>query len=185
MRWPKMPPCVNKLEERSMKQKTSKTKICSKCLKRKSRLEFYKSRKAKDGLRSPCKTCYKAKYGNKYNTYKRQWLKNHPEYLKQWAKANPVRRKLINIKWVYNLTPVAFLSMLFEQGFACQDCRTPFGNDRSTRPNIDHDHDAPCCDGYRSCGKCIRGLVCSKCNGERAKKDRIARQDARQEQEAA
>ena len=28
--------------------------------------------------------------------------------------------------------------------------------------SVDHDH--VCCPGRRSCGKCIRGLICSHCN---------------------
>jgi hypothetical protein len=27
---------------------------------------------------------------------------------------------------------------------------------------VDHDH--ACCDGPTSCGKCVRGFICSKCN---------------------
>ncbi len=31
---------------------------------------------------------------------------------------------------------------------------------------VDHDHNAPCgCKGSTSCGKCVRGLLCSNCNG--------------------
>lgn len=39
---------------------------------------------------------------------------------------------------------------------------------------IDHDH--ACCDRYGSCGKCVRGLLCSGCNsGLGAFKDDPAR----------
>jgi len=152
--------------------KTSKTKICSKCLTSKSRLEFYKSRKAKDGLRSECKSCHKVKYGNKYNTYKRQWIKDNPSYQRKWERANPFRRKLINIKWIYNVSPSDFLTMLFKQKFSCADCKTHFSE---TKVNLDHDHHhCSLCKGKRSCGKpeSIRALVCAKCNQKRARADR-------------
>lgn len=30
--------------------------------------------------------------------------------------------------------------------------------------SVNVDHDRNCCPGYKSCGKCIRGLIHSKCN---------------------
>jgi hypothetical protein len=29
---------------------------------------------------------------------------------------------------------------------------------------LEFDHDHACCSGYKSCGKCVRGVLCSKCN---------------------
>ena len=36
--------------------------------------------------------------------------------------------------------------------------------DRLQGRNFSVDHDHNCCDGYQTCGSCIRGLLCQKCN---------------------
>ena len=51
--------------------------------------------------------------------------------------------------------------MLVSQNFSCAIC----GAHQSTQNKafaVDHDHS--CCDGKKSCGKCIRGLLCFECN---------------------
>ena len=149
------------------KKATKATKTCSKCKAIQPLTNFYKSSKAKDGHRPECKLCHTVTYRGRYDDYQKQWLKDNPEYPKQWEKANKIKRKAINLKWTYNLTPVDFLTFLFKQQFACADCKVHFSN--ATRPCVDHSHD--CCDGYRSCGKCVRGLVCTKCNIKRARQD--------------
>lgn len=50
--------------------------------------------------------------------------------------------------------------MLARQGGRCAVCRTPIEFGRNL--NVDHDHG--CCPVGRSCGKCIRGLLCRTCN---------------------
>jgi Recombination endonuclease VII len=164
------------MESVSKKKSTKAKKPCNKCKAIQPLTNFYKCKRCKNGYRPDCKLCYTVNYRGRYTEYQKKWIKANPHYPKNWEKANKIKRKAINMKWTYNVTPVDFLGMLYSQSFSCADCKTPFGNDRKTRPNIDHAHDAPCrCSGYRSCGQCVRGLVCSKCNGERAKKDRIAR----------
>ena len=54
------------------------------------------------------------------------------------------------------LTPEAFNAMLASQGGVCAICRI------STATHVDHNHD--CCPTGKTCGKCIRGLLCDKCN---------------------
>jgi hypothetical protein len=54
--------------------------------------------------------------------------------------------------------------MLEAQGNACGMCRKPFGDQRVS---IDHDH--ACCPAAPRgqpgcCGKCVRGLLCFRCN---------------------
>ncbi|BCP41481.1 hypothetical protein MINTMi27_15740 [Mycobacterium intracellulare] len=59
----------------------------------------------------------------------------------------------------YNITATDYLAMLERQGGACALCRMS-PNDRVLV--IDHDH--KCCDRQGSCGKCVRGLLCYRCN---------------------
>ncbi len=66
-----------------------------------------------------------------------------------------------NIKSRYGMTRAQFEQRLTEQGSACAVCRAEFTPDSPAQ--VDHDHS--CCDlKKRSCGGCIRGLVCRTCN---------------------
>lgn len=60
----------------------------------------------------------------------------------------------------YGVTRERYDAMLLEQDNACAVCREPFTN--LIKPNVDHDH--RCCPGKETCGKCVRGILCSGCN---------------------
>lgn len=49
--------------------------------------------------------------------------------------------------------------MLAEQGNACAVCGTGFSE--TVPPRIDHDHN--CCPTAKTCGKCLRGILCPTC----------------------
>lgn len=59
----------------------------------------------------------------------------------------------------YGLSPGEHDAILEAQGGLCAICKLP-GN--SEPLCIDHDHS--CCPGHRSCGECVRGLLCQNCN---------------------
>ena len=53
----------------------------------------------------------------------------------------------------------AFIALIEEQGGGCAICQEP-----GTWETLVVDHDHSCCDAQFSCGKCIRGALCRKCN---------------------
>jgi len=60
--------------------------------------------------------------------------------------------------WKYN---VNYDELLAEQGGVCSICATSVPGGKG-KFHVDHDH--KCCPGKNSCGKCVRGLLCHKCN---------------------
>lgn len=62
----------------------------------------------------------------------------------------------------YGLTEGAFDALLLSQGDACAICRSNTPGDRRGGWHIDHDHS--CCPTGESCGKCVRGILCGRCN---------------------
>lgn len=84
------------------------------------------------------------------------------------CEAKAVARDLCrtHVQWYYDatrkygLTIDQYEAMEAAQGGVCAICGGLNLNGR--RLSIDHDHS--CCPGNRSCGECVRGLLCSKCN---------------------
>lgn len=67
------------------------------------------------------------------------------------------------LKHRYNVTPEWYDATLEAQGGHCAICpATNPGNAGKEFFSVDHDHN--CCNGPRSCGKCVRGLLCLRCN---------------------
>lgn len=64
-------------------------------------------------------------------------------------------------RWRWNLTEQDLQAMLVNQGGRCAICPAREPGGRGTW-HVDHDH--TCCSKGRSCGACIRGLLCSNCN---------------------
>lgn len=111
---------------------------------------------------------------DKYASQKR-WYKNHKEesdkYRAAWAKqdrlenpefyrAREFSREMKN----YGTTVEWYRDKLIEQSGLCAVCKHLSHHHGTTqRLQVDHNHD--CCDRKtKSCGQCLRGLLCADCN---------------------
>jgi hypothetical protein len=103
------------------------------------------------GHAAPCMTA--ENMGNR-RAYRRDHP--HPESAESRKKSN--RKYRISL---YGLTELAFSQLLLAQGYACGMCGEPFEDGRLI--HVDHDH-ACCPEKSRSCGQCVRGLLCHACN---------------------
>lgn len=159
-------------------------KCCSKCLIVKPETDFYLDKRYTNvTLRACCKSCYdkparikeqtNTKQCTKCNLFKlntefrkyrhccrfcelelnKLWCKNNNELAKRNVRRAHLKR--------YSLTEIDYNILLANQENKCAICKTETPGGNGTW-HIDHDH--TCCPKTRSCGKCIRGLLCSECN---------------------
>jgi hypothetical protein len=121
-------------------------------------------------LRIRCKQCH--------NDQVKAWHKEHPEYYenyqKDWVKenkaANPEKwraRQFRQDMKKMGKTPEWYNEQFEKQKGLCAICERPEveihpKTGQIARLATDHNH--ACCPGDKSCGKCVRGLICAKCN---------------------
>ena len=121
------------------------TKSCSTCKLQKDFTEFYKETASKTGLTSQCRDCIN------------NWRREHrakPLTAKQTHRL--ILKRRFGPDFDYDL-------ILFEQGGVCASCGADNPGKGFTYFLVDHDH--ACCPGKnKTCGNCIRGLVCNNCN---------------------
>ena len=97
---------------------------------------FHKNKSSYDGIDALCKDCSRRKHKI------------------SWKKEN------------YGLTPEKYADKVKSQNGVCAMC----GNAESwkmhtgTLCELSVDHDHRCCPGSKSCGKCVRDLLCARCN---------------------
>ena len=112
------------------------TRQCALCGEVKSLENFYKNSTVKSGYDSSCVPCFL------------------------------IRKRDAHLLRTYNLTPEKYTEMLELQGGVCAICKQPEmvvrRGDRVPVLSVDHDH--ACCPGTKSCGECVRQLLCHYCN---------------------
>lgn len=127
-------------------------KQCTQCGETKSLEEYSPAESHRDGRRSNCKVCERERAALRYDPDRKR------EYNRQWQESNPDA----HLHYRYGLTGVAYDELLAAQGGVCGVCGTDDPGGKGSF-HVDHDHDC-CPTTARSCGRCIRGLLCTGCN---------------------
>lgn len=146
------------------------TKVCSdvNCrLPRKNASEFREGR-------SRCRECearvmreYKIRFPDRVRESQRkyhqkhEWKIQHTRSIGIEYRNHPEKWWYRTIKKLYGMTSSDYTKLLSQQESRCAICGK-HQQDLSRRLSVDHNHS--CCSGKTSCGKCIRGLLCDKCN---------------------
>lgn len=94
------------------------------------------------------------------NAYRTKWAKDHRFKNYVDARAYEFRREMKK----YGTTVEWYRDRLIEQCGVCALCKhLSHHHGTIQRLQVDHNHD--CCDlRTKSCGKCLRGLLCADCN---------------------
>jgi Recombination endonuclease VII len=87
------------------------------------------------------------------------------DYMVEWRKKNVEENPDFfwesHLRHSYHMSREQYETLLAKQNGGCAIC----GGQNSDHRKLAIDHDHSCCSGQkRSCGKCIRGLLCSRCN---------------------
>lgn len=77
-----------------------------------------------------------------------------------FRRAQKIRERNRNAVTNFGLGEGEYDALKAAQGGRCYICQRATGRARALA--VDHDHD--CCPGQRSCGSCVRALLCSPCN---------------------
>jgi len=126
------------------------TKTCNGCGETKSGVDFYRDNSSADGLGSLCRECGKQK-------------------TRAYRLADPEKNHDLALRRTHNIDLERWRQYYAAQGGTCgvpgcpkTDCGVSPKTGMLQPLHVDHDH--RCCPGQKSCGKCVRGLLCGEHN---------------------
>lgn len=134
-------------------------KTCSACGKLKPISEFYRQKKQLDGHQKVCKSCSKERYAAYFAANKAKINERSLRNQRRYREEDPEYTVRIHLRNLFGMELEDYDAKLAAQGGVCVICGAPPG---PKRLHVDHDRD--CCRRAKSCGRCIRDLLCSGCN---------------------
>ena len=135
-----------------------RVKRCAACGRWRSMVSNF-IRTKRDGFLPRCNECRNTDQRESRAAHPVRWRRYTTEYRKrsgrdrsaEWAK---------HLHRQYGVTTQQWDAMFAAQAGGCAVCGV--AEERGRRLSVDHDHS--CCPGKKSCGKCVRGLLCGDCN---------------------
>jgi hypothetical protein len=120
-------------------------------------LDEFRSRKHGDKryYYNECKPCLNKRLRSSEDSKKYARERQQKE-----RKKYPEKFRGYELKKRHKITLEIYNKQLEKQNNVCAICKTTGVIDR----NLAVDHDHLCCDSDKSCGKCLRGLLCNNCN---------------------
>lgn len=111
---------------------------------------------------------YRAKHKEKVKEGKARWRASNLDKVVITSARSVLKRKakhkIETRNWQirqYGITPEQYASLLEKQNNVCAICKKPDAELRQL--SVDHNHKC-CATQAKCCGKCVRGLLCGKCN---------------------
>jgi len=152
-----------------------KERKCTKCGETKPLTDefFYPQKGYKYGLTRWCRDC-RNKYSTELNKEKRNEYRANNARINRGLYTDKFRvREFAREMKKYGTTVEWYREKLIEQLGLCAMCgHLSHHHGTIQRLQVDHDHN--CCDLHtKSCGKCLRGLLCADCNLKLAPLEKI------------
>lgn len=136
---------------------------CPRCQEIKSIEDDFPKRANSKSPAPYCKPC-QAEWGRNYRKANRDalngsWKRQRQGRIERDPERVAFQEWTYYLKYMFHITPADYERMFEEQGGVCGIC-----GKGPTKKRLAVDHDRRCCPDKRSCGKCVRGLLCGSCN---------------------